>query len=360
MQVFFYFMIITRPVVFTIGPYSFRPGVSTSGFLVLLTMKQLPITSIHYAYLLRSYEQWLTIIGYAAPTVNKWPVHVRELLHYLEGRSIHQITLVTSRHIEDFADYIKHRANTTQAGALSGSTINTMINAINSFFRYLDGIGKHVLSVRVQREEDNGAIPTILTVAEIKELYEATFLPQRENSIAFGQRDRAIIAVFYGCGLRRSEGIALNCTDIDLNKRLILVRNGKGGKQRYVPIASKHAEDLRSYLEEGREWFLYEHYAPNYTNKHAKRKPNADEDAFFISKWGKRMLSFYERLQVLKEAAGISKKFGLHSLRHSIATHLLNSGMEIEEIARFLGHSTLDSTQIYTHLANELHDDEPG
>jgi integrase/recombinase XerD len=320
-------------------------------------MKQLPLTSAHYNYLLQSYTQWLEIIGYSPPTINHWPAHVRELLHYLEGKSIHFITLVNSRHIDDFVDHIKHRGSITRPGALSSSSINTIINAVNSFIRYLDHIGKHVLDASLQRAEDDIAVPTILTIEEVKELYETTFLPQRENSIAMGQRDRAIIAVFYGCGLRKAEGTQLNCADIDLTKRLLFIRKGKGGKQRYVPIAAKHVEDMRSYLEEGREWFLHEHYASDYTSKYAQKKQVMDDDAFFISQQGTRMKSFYERLHVLKEAAGIDKKFGLHSLRHSIATHLLNSGMSIEEIARFLGHSTLDSTQIYTHLANDLHHD---
>ncbi|OQP68410.1 hypothetical protein A4R26_00965 [Niastella populi] len=105
---------------------------------------------------------------------------------------------------------------------------------------------------------------------------------------------------------------------------------------------------------EGREWFLHEHYARDYTNKHAKRKQASDDGAFFISQKGGRLTEFYPRLTYLKEKAGIEKQFRLHSLRHSIATHLLQSGMPIVEIARFLGHGSLDSTQIYTHLNNDL------
>lgn len=150
------------------------------------------------------------------------------------------------------------------------------------------------------------------------------------------------------------EGTQLNLDDIDLNRKLIFVRRGKGGKQRYVPVASKHADDIRSYIIEGREWFLYHHHSPRYTSKYAKRKQASDDGAFFISQKGCRLTEFYKRLEYLKEKAGIEKQFGLHSLRHSIATHLLQSGMPIEEIARFLGHSTIDSTQIYTHLTNDI------
>lgn len=205
-----------------------------------------------------------------------------------------------------------------------------------------------------KRAEDDIKMPAVLTIQEIKRLYDATFLPHRENNLAMGQRDRAFIAIFYGCGLRKMEGTQLNLDDIDLNRKLIFVRRGKGGKQRYVPVASKHADDIRSYIIEGREWFLYHHHSPRYTSKYAKRKQASDDGAFFISQKGCRLTEFYKRLEYLKEKAGIEKQFGLHSLRHSIATHLLQSGMPIEEIARFLGHSTIDSTQIYTHLTNDI------
>ncbi len=323
-------------------------------------MKTLPLHSAHYQYLETAYCQWLQIIGYADPTVNKWPVHVRELLHYLESRHIHHITVVTATHVQDFIRYIKYRSNHSRPGALSSSSINTIINAVSSFARYLNSTGQYMLDITPIRAEADAAMPVVLTVEEIKQLYEASFLPQRENSLAMGQRDRAIIAVFYGCGLRRQEGIALNLTDIDLGKGLLFVSKGKGGKQRYVPVAARHLEDLRSYITTGREWFVYEHYARDYTNKFAQRKKQADDDALFIGQNGQRMKSFYKRLHCLAEKAGMDKRFGLHTLRHSIATHLLQSGMPIEEIARFLGHASLDSTQLYTHLAHELKTDQYG
>lgn len=321
-------------------------------------MKTLLLQSSHYLYLEKSYQEWLQTIGYADPTVNNWPSHVHELLYYLEGRGIHHITLVNAHHINDFVFHVKYRSNTARPGALSSSSINTIINAVNSFAKYLNSTGKYVLDLTLERVEDDTPVPVVLTVQEIKQLYEATFQPSRENPVAMGQRDRAIIAIFYGCGLRKMEGTLLDISDIDLNKNLLLVRKGKGNKQRYVPIASKHAEDIRQYLQEGRDWFLYEHYAKRYTDKYPKRKEASDQEAFFIGQHGERMMKFYQRLAHLKEMAGIEKSFGLHTLRHSIATHLSMSGMEIEEISRFLGHATLDSTQIYVHLAHELKNEE--
>jgi site-specific recombinase XerD len=331
-------------------------------------MISLQIKSIHYNYLLKSYQEYLTVLGYATVTVQSWPIHVREFLHYIETKNIQSIAAIETVHINDFIYHIKQRANRRykacpngsfgRGTALSSSSINKIINAVNVFIKFLNSTGKFIVESTAERAEDSISERIILTVAEIKQLYEATFLPHRENGVAIGQRDRAIIAIFYGCGLRRSEGKQLNITDIDLHKRLLFVRKGKGNKQRYVPIAAKHLQDIKDYLREGREWFLHSHTANAewHSRRHGSslvKKKNADDAAFFISVFGNRMNEFYQRLEQMRLRAEISKNVTLHGLRHSIATHLLQSGMDIEEIAKFLGHSSLASTQIYTHITNE-------
>jgi integrase/recombinase XerD len=321
-------------------------------------MKSLIINSTHYNYLLKSFKEYLQTLGYATGTVQSWPIHVREFLHYIETSGIISILNIESSHITDFITHIKQRKNKAKDGALSSSSINKIINAVNVFIKFINSTGGFLVESSAERAEDNIGERIILTIAEIKQLYEATFLPHRENSIAMGQRDRAIIAIFYGCGLRRSEGKNLNITDIDLNKRLLFIRKGKGNKQRYVPIAAKHVADIKDYLQEGREWFLYNHNANAEWNcdvhgKSLVKKEQANDIAFFVSQNGIRMQEFYQRLTQMKIRAELEKNITLHGLRHSIATHLLQSGMDIEEIAKFLGHSSLASTQIYTHIINE-------
>jgi integrase/recombinase XerD len=320
-------------------------------------MQSLVIQSPQYNYLLKSYQENLQVLGYASGTVQSWPVHVREFLHWLESKGVQHITTVDANHISDFITHVKSRTNKRCKGtALSSSSINKIINAVNVFIKFLNTSGKYVAANTADRAEATVSERTILTVAEIKQLYEATYLPQRENTAAYGQRDRAMIAIFYGCGLRRSEGIQLNTGDVDLVKRLVFVRRGKGNKQRYVPIAAKHAEDLKEYIENGREWMMQQHGNTWHQQRHGKpyeAKAEKDTAAFFVSIQGQRMQSFYQRLAMMKERAQIQKPLTLHGLRHSIATHLLQSGMDIEEIAKFLGHSSLASTQIYTHIINE-------
>jgi integrase/recombinase XerD len=320
-------------------------------------MKSLIINSTHYNYLLKSYQEYLQTLGYATGTVQSWPIHLREFLHYLEKNSITSVLSIESSHITNFITHIKQRKNRTKNGALSSSSINKIINAVNVFIKFINSTGGFLVESSAERAEDNIGERIILSVAEIKQLYEATFLPYRENSIAMGQRDRAIIAIFYGCGLRRSEGKNLNITDIDLNKKLLFVKKGKGNKQRYVPIAAKHVADIKDYLQEGREWFLYNHNANAewHCDMHGKslvKKEQANGDAFFVGQSGNRINEFYQRLKQMKVRAELEKNITLHGLRHSIATHLLQSGMDIEEIAKFLGHSSLASTQLYTHIIN--------
>lgn len=329
-------------------------------------MKSLLLQSQHYRYLLQSYKEYLQVTGYAEKTWQSWPVHVREFLHYMESKKIEHITAIETNHINDFIQHIKRRKNQTTDGGLSSSSINKIINAVNVFAKFLNSTGSYFFELTAQRAETDVAERNILTIAEIKQLYEASFLPYEWNNAAMGQRDRAIIALYYGCGLRRSEGVQLNITDIDLQRRLLFVRKAKGNKQRYVPIAAKHVEDISDYLQNGREWFLC--YHNNNTEWHSKNKGTLllkktaplngtlemAGDAFLVTHWGSRFYTPEYRIKYLQRKAEIEKPVTLHGLRHSIATHLLQSGMELEEIAKFLGHASLASTQIYTHIVNQL------
>jgi site-specific recombinase XerD len=149
-----------------------------------------------------------------------------------------------------------------------------------------------------------------------------------------------MLAVYYGCGLRLNEGACLELRDITGDRKLLHVRKGKRYKERYVPIAAKNYEELRFYMDYARPQLLQEYKT----------------EALFIDAnkgYPLNKQSLYVRIKQLVKKARIKKKVGMHTLRHSIATHLLQSGMKLEKIQEFLGHDDLDSTQIYTHLAND-------
>ena len=155
-------------------------------------------------------------------------------------------------------------------------------------------------------------------------------------------RDRAMLAIFYGCGLRRNEGVNVDLSDINFDRSILHVRKGKNNKERMVPISKASLKHLQGYIYDHRHQLI-----------------RSKEEALFLSQQGKRMQgqSMLLRLKKLQYLTGdldlLNKEIGLHTLRHSIATHLLSAGMKLESISRFLGHSSLESTQIYTHLLEE-------
>jgi integrase/recombinase XerD len=321
-------------------------------------MKSLIIKSSHYKYLLKSYGEYLQTTGYAKRTVQAWPVYVQEFLHYVESKNVLNIAAIETSHINDFVTHIKQRKNKNSGGGLSSSSINNIISGVNVFAKFINSTSNYFFEHTTHFLQKDVAEKSILSVQEVKQLYEATFLPYEWNSIAMGQRDRAIIALYYGCGLRRSEGIQLNISDVDLQARLLFVRKGKGNKQRYIPIAAKHVADISDYIKEGREWFLQYHHTHRehqnkYNGKPLEKKVDDTGEALIINQFGERFLQPEWRIKYLHKKAALEKNITLHGLRHSIATHLLQSGMSIEDIAKFLGHSSLSSTQIYTHIVNQ-------
>jgi integrase/recombinase XerD len=296
-------------------------------------MQTFAIKTPEFIHLEESFGEWLHLLNFEQSTVKYAPRKVREFLCWMEQQQITELSAVTKQIIENYFDYLKERRNNRRKGKLSRNYLRTHITALRKLARYLRETGRESFEVDVQLPGKTRNIKTIFTLSEIKALYNAC-----EGDL-LGIRDRAMLAVYYGCGLRRNEGINLDVSDVLLNKNLLYVSKGKNYKERYVPMTEAVKEDMQNYLDFARPMFL-----------------NRQTSAMFLSYAGNRLItqSMATRLQKLKEKAGIEKEAGLHTLRHSIATHLLQSGMKLSQIKRFLGHSSMESTQIYTHLAHEL------
>jgi integrase/recombinase XerD len=282
-----------------------------------------------------NFERWLNTIGYAESTVYASTNYVRDFFTWLDKTPIKELNQINNQVVKTYHDYLQTRRNKTKSGSLSNNYIISNINALKRFSKYLQVTGKATLEIDLQLQAIATETKTILTRAEVKALYKAC-----DNDI-LGIRDRAILSIYYGCGLRRSEGINLNVNDILLKEKRVYVRKGKNYKERYVPMSEAVKEDLENYIYYARERIL--------------SFKNIKNEALFLSMQVKRMHgnSLINRLHHLLSKAKIEKETGLHTLRHSIATHLLQSGMTLEEVSQFLGHASLESTQIYTHLANE-------
>ena len=154
-----------------------------------------------------------------------------------------------------------------------------------------------------------------------------------------GLRDRAMLSVFYGCGLRLQEGASLDISDVLHDKRMLYVRRGRAIKKDMCQWRRNPTGISRSMLSRGDRKLLQQPCAALFIDANKGRQVPKQ--------------SLYVRIKALVRKAHITKEVGTHTLRHSIATHLLQSDMPLERIAAFLGHAALDSTQIYTHLINE-------
>lgn len=299
----------------------------------------------HISHLKEEYTEWLQTLGYSAKTVKSFTLLINEMLVWHQQQGIHESEQLTAKSIETFFFQWKNRRNKTTGAGLSQQYANSAISAIHKFIKFLKATGKNTIELQLKREQPAPKLPQVLTKEEIQALYDVSYtIHKRVNTAAYGQRDRAMLTIFYGCGLRRNEGVNLLTSDILADRKMLFVRKGKGNKERFVPITNKGLEDIMEYMNYGRKWFLQQ--------RHKKYKPKSDY--FFINVEGLPMREFTQRIRALKEEAGINKEGNLHVFRHSIATHLLQEGMDIEQIKKFLGHSSLESTQIYTHIVNAL------
>ena len=308
-------------------------------------MKQLPIESENFKYIEQSFKQWLDILGYAGTTVYNLPNMLREFFNWLEQKGINNVKQISTEHIKAYYNYTKSRTNTRFGGGLSNASINNQRRTLHLFMDYLRQTGRYEIPyIKIQGLKDRKEKLNTLTPDEIKQLFEATHIGDGspwDNET--GIRDRAILSICYGCGLRRNEAKHLNIDDINLDKGIVHVKKGKGNKERLVPVNSSNIRHLEDYLYNARPLLL----------------KGVSTEAFFVSMRNQRIndqtmnLRIRILVQKTKNPIIMDKNPSLHTLRHSIATHLLTNGMKLEQIAKFLGHSSLESTQIYTHLVEE-------
>lgn len=296
------------------------------------------IKSRQFIFLAESFTIWMETLGYKPRSVKQMNWNVSEFFTFLESQDTSHLKDFKNDHIKQYLDYLQHRPNCISGGSLSTGYMNKHITALRLLSRYLQLTGKAGFTIKPELFKTTETA-TFLTKAEIKALYKAA---ESEDNI-YNERDTAMLSLFYGCGLRASEGEALNTSDILFEKDLVYVRKGKNYRERYVPMNAQVKQDLKTYIGDQRDDLLQ------------GNKTEALLLGRSAVRWG--VYGMYARLQWLKKKTDNpelkQKSFGLHILRHSIATHLLQSGMKLEYINRFLGHKSLETTQKYTHLAKQ-------
>lgn len=255
---------------------------------------------------------------------------VEKLSQYLKNIQ-KDISLITAqrKHIQEFIKTL------FQIG-LEPSSISRIISGIKSFYNFLNyaEIIQHHPADTIESPKNIRKLPTVLSIYEIEQMIQKI-----DRSTPEGERNYAIIETLYGCGLRVSELVTLKISDINFLDEYIKV-TGKGNKERLVPLGQLAKKALLNYYENYRK-----HYS---TNKKY-------EDILFLNKFHRplsRIMVFYI-IKDLAQKAGIQKNISPHTLRHSFATHLIEGGSNIRAVQELLGHSSITTTEIYTHIDRE-------
>ncbi len=304
-----------------------------------LTRSQITINS-RYQTALDKFKSNLISLGYNKGSIGMLPSCVKDFLIQQEQKGIFNFQNIQSSDIKEYYEHLNIRPNLRRKGALSSVMISHYIYSLRVFFAFLEA-NKHIKTNPISAltfPRPQSREREVLTVEEIQLLYEAS-----ETYI-----DKALLGIFYGCGLRRTEGVKLDIKDINFRDGLLYVREGKNSKRRVVPMTKRIIEDLKNYLHKERH---------KYTTQ---KKRHKNQDAFLLNQIGNRMdgdkcnRRLKELVSLTDNSELMNKEISLHCLRHSIATHLLENGMSLEMVKDFLGHSVLESTMIYTRITDKL------
>jgi integrase/recombinase XerD len=272
---------------------------------------------------INDFRRELLNLGYCKNVVVNYPKYAQNILDYI--KEIPQ--KITDQHIKKYYQYLKEKPKRNGIETISESHIYSQLLAIKLYFDYLERtktIKRNPYNLRIKQAAKNER--TVFTQEEIQILYKTC-----QNSV-----EKTILHLCYGCGLRRNEIELLDLKDVNFEQKLLFVRKGKGKKRRVIPLTETIIQDLKEY----------------FTATEIIR--NNNEESFLININGSKMrgnnvYNLFKR--ILKRTQSLNpENYCLHSLRHSIATHLLENEMSIEMVRDFLGHSQLVSTQIYTRI----------
>jgi len=227
----------------------------------------------------------------------------------------------------DLSDFLAYNA----PGSDSARTQARMISGIRAFYKYLliEGTVTDNPTALLESPKLGLKLPEVLSVAEIDRIIAAIDLSKPE-----GHRNKAMIETMYSCGLRVSELVNMRLTDIHRNEGFVTV-TGKGNKQRLVPVGSTALREIDNYLEKRKLLNII-----------------TEQNILFLNRRGKRLtrVMVFKIIKDLATAAGIRKNISPHTFRHSFATHLVEGGADLRAVQEMLGHESITTTEIYTHI----------
>lgn len=290
-------------------------------------------TSMDLSQAVSDYLDYLAVErGAAANTV---AAYARDLDRYVDDLAEHSVTQLSQvdRHVIE-----GHVARLREGGA-APSSVKRAVSAIRSFHKFAAGdhLSDSLPTSDVAAPQVPAYLPQVLSIQQVEALLDQPFA-----SDATGQRDRALLEVLYGCGLRVSELCGLNLDSVYPAEELVRVV-GKGSKERLVPLLGSAKEALTTYIQEGRQELV--------RPLSAAGRAAYSQGAVFLSQRGSRLSRQWVHHLVERYGAYVGIQ-GLHphTLRHSLATHLLQGGADLRVVQEILGHADVATTQLYTHV----------
>jgi len=278
---------------------------------------------------INTYKTWLRLEkGLSSNTIEAYLNDLNKLFQFVENEGLHLLRISYS----DLQQFVAQLADI----GISPRSQARIISGIKSFYRFLllEGFLQTDPTELLESPKIGMKLPEVLSVEEVNRILDSIDL-----SAPTGQRNRAMLEVLYSCGLRVSELVRLKYSDIYIDEEFIRVE-GKGKKQRLVPISKVAIHEIQNYLYDRR----------------SIKAQKGFEDILFLNQRGKglsRVMVFY----VIKEhveRAGIKKTISPHTFRHSFATHLLEGGANLRAIQLMLGHEKITTTELYTHIDREF------
>jgi len=280
---------------------------------------------------LHLYDKYLIGRGLKDETIKRKTLEVKRFFLYLIERDINDVRDVNDNTVEYYFIYMNEKG-------LSESSKITALNSLRDFFFTLKRNDKILIDPFEKLEisfKEKAGFKETLSEEEMNKLLESI-----ETSTGYGLRDRALFETMYIAGLRVMETVNLNIEDIDFSLNEILIRQGKGRKDRIVPLGKISKDYLEKWIKKARVWFIAEH----------------EKGALFVSKEGRRLSDNTVRF-LLKRYLKLAKidKEGVspHSIRHSCATHLIQHGADIRFVQSLLGHESIETTVTYTKIVVE-------
>lgn len=279
--------------------------------------------------------EWLRVTGYSADTVRGRRIAIRRFIAWCDDLGIDDPREVTRPMLERYQRHLFYYRKADGTPMTLGSQLGCLA-PLKTWFKWL-AREHHILAnpaSELQLPKQPKQLPrTILSVAEVEAI-----LNEADPSTPQGLRDRAMLETLYSTGLRRMELPGLALYDVDLNRRVVWVREGKGRRDRVIPIGARAAAWVNRYLTEARPQLI-----------------GADTEALFVTDFGEPVSPEYLAAKVKRymEFAGVNKPGATHLFRHACATHMLENGADTRFIQAMLGHADLATTQIYTHVSIE-------